>query len=539
MIYAPTPALSDGEDAMPWENPICFLIGPCFAATTIPDQDREITRDHVRQIGTDPRKATTEAHSAKEIAAVALAPRQRRCQDVLHLQGRGMRRLSWLLVTVLAACSPGPSEQVVSRAAVSTDELPPMRQFLSEAALRPTRPNSEIAQDFLDLAFRMESGRAVPMMTRFEGPVSVRVTGLVPPTLTGDLRALLTRLNAEAGIDIFMTGAPEAAITIEAIPRAELSRAVPRAACFVVPRISSWAEFKVARRTPQLDWTTLERRDRAAIFVPADAAPQEIRDCLHEELAQALGPLNDLYRLPDSVFNDDNIHAVLTGFDMLILRAYYAPELRNGMTRGEVAARLPAVLSRLNPAGERAGGRPVNDTSRDWVNAIETALTTSATPVARRQAIATAINLSNAFGWSGPRHGFAHYAYGRLYMGHDSDLALQAFLEADRTSAAAPETAIHRAHVAAQLAAFALRAGDPDQMLALIDPAIPVAMDHENAALLATLLMFRAEAMDLLGDPAGAEAIRLDSLGWGRYGFGSDEDVRARQREVAWLRPPD
>jgi len=34
-------------------------------------------------------------------------------------------------------------------------------------------------------------------------------------------------------------------------------------------------------------------------------SPQEVRDCLHEELAQALGPLNDLYRLPDSVFNDD------------------------------------------------------------------------------------------------------------------------------------------------------------------------------------------------------------------------------------------
>ena len=28
------------------------------------------------------------------------------------------------------------------------------------------------------------------------------------------------------------------------------------------------------------------------VFVPADASPQELRDCLHEELAQALGPLN-------------------------------------------------------------------------------------------------------------------------------------------------------------------------------------------------------------------------------------------------------
>ena len=70
-----------------------------------------------------------------------------------------------------------------------------------------------------------------------------------------------------------------------------------------------------------------------------------MRDCLHEELAQALGPLNDLYHLPDSVFNDDNIHTVLTGFDMLILRAAYAPELRTGMTREQVEAVSSRVCS--------------------------------------------------------------------------------------------------------------------------------------------------------------------------------------------------
>ncbi len=79
-----------------------------------------------------------------------------------------------------------------------------------------------------------------------------------------------------------------------------------------------------------------------AIFLPGDVSPQETRDCLHEEMAQALGPLNDLYRLGDSVFNDDNFHTVLTGFDMLVLRTYYAPDLRSGMTaragRGPAAA---------------------------------------------------------------------------------------------------------------------------------------------------------------------------------------------------------
>ena len=108
------------------------------------------------------------------------------------------------------------------------------------------------------------------------------------------------------------------------------------------------------------------------IFLPNDASPQEARDCLHEELAQAIGPLNDLYRLPDSVFNDDNVHTVLTGFDMLILRAYYAPELRSGMTRAQVAAKLPAILSRYNPAGDNLSPVHASETPRAWINAIQT-----------------------------------------------------------------------------------------------------------------------------------------------------------------------
>ena len=41
-----------------------------------------------------------------------------------------------------------------------------------------------------------------------------------------------------------------------------------------------------------------------------------MRDCLNEEITQALGPANDLYRLPDSIWNDDNFHGMATPFDM-------------------------------------------------------------------------------------------------------------------------------------------------------------------------------------------------------------------------------
>jgi hypothetical protein len=74
-------------------------------------------------------------------------------------------------------------------------------------------------------------------------------------------------------------------------------------------------------------------------------------------------------------------------------------------------------------------------------------------------------------------------------------------------------------------------------VLRLTDASIDVAARYQNAALLATLMMFKAEALDMQGDTAVADAIRLDSLGWARYGFGSDANVQARLDEIAALRP--
>ena len=450
-----------------------------------------------------------------------------------------MSRIAALTFAVLAACSPvsQPQQVAATRAAPIASVLPPIKTFAAVPVRTPSRSNTEISQDFLDLSFRMESGRLIPFMTRFEGPINVRVQGEVSQSLLTDLDQLLSRLRREANINIDMSEAAQPQIIIQAIPRRTLNAAVPRAACFVVPRISSWDEFLKTRQTQTVDWTTLTRRDRAIMFVPSDVAPQEIRDCLHEELAQALGPLNDLYRLPDSVFNDDNIHNVLTSFDMLVLKAYYSPELSNGMTRGQVAAKLPALLGRLNPSGNHANRFPENDTNRDWIDSVQTALSGAATPSRRRAAAQRAIQLGEAFGWGGTREAFAHYAHGRLQVGNNSELALASFNTADQIYRATPSTQIHAAHIAVQRAAFALRAGDAEAVLALTNNGIPLAREHQNAALLSTLMMFKAEALRLQGNTVEADAVLMDSLGWARYGFGQDVFVQARLNEIRALRP--
>lgn len=448
-----------------------------------------------------------------------------------------MSRITALAFAILAACSPVPQQAQATRIAPIASTLPPVKTFAATPVRTPSRANTEISQDFLDLSFRMESGRQIPFMTRFEGPINVAVQGDATQSLISDLDQLLSRLRREANINIARSDAPNPEIIVQAIPRSVLNGAVPRAACFVVPRISSWDEFLRVRQTQTVDWTTLTRRDRAIMFVPSDVAPQEIRDCLHEELAQALGPLNDLYRLPDSVFNDDNIHNVLTSFDMLVLKAYYSPELANGMTRPEVAARLPGLLTRLNPEGDRVRRIPDDDTSRDWIASVQTALSGAATPSRRRAAAQRAIQLGEAFGWGGTREAFAHYAHGRLQVGNDAELALASFNIADQIYRANPSTQIHAAHIAVQRAAFALRAGDAEAVLRLANGGIPLAREHQNAALLATLMMFKAEALRIQGNTVEAEAVLMDSLGWARYGFGQDIYVQSRLSEIRALRP--
>jgi hypothetical protein len=450
-------------------------------------------------------------------------------------------------LVALTACAPTTpnarlpiSTEVAERsAALLPSDTAPMNRFAAARAAAPVRSNAEIAADFLDLAFAMESGRPIARMTRFEGPIGIVADGATPPTLVPDLDALIARLRAEAGIDVTRVeaGDARARIFIETLPRARMQRVVPQAACFVVPRVGSWSEFRRARNSSDLDWTTLTGRDRVAVFIPFDVSPQEIRDCLHEEVAQALGPLNDLYRLPDSVFNDDNFHAVLTGFDMLILRAYYDPELANGMTREQVAARLPGVLARLNPGGARGGGGAARPTSRAWIDAMEAALGPGRSEAERIQSAERAVMIARNSGWQDTRLGFSFFALGRLTLSRDADRSVQAFQTAASIFERTVPGGIQAAHVDMQLAAFSLSAGRPDEALRLTGRALPAATEAQNAALLSTLQMIRAEALEDLGRSAEARAVRLDSLGWGRYGFGSNAAVGARLSEVAALSP--
>jgi hypothetical protein len=393
---------------------------------------------------------------------------------------------------------------------------------LSSASYPAASASSPLSRDFMDLTFAMESGRGLDRFTRFEGPITVALTGNAPASAGRDLAELIGRLRSEAGIDIRAATGTGASITVEFASRSVLRRLAPQAACFVVPNVGSLAEYRRERGSDRVDWATVSERTRAAIFIPDDTSPQEVRDCLHEELAQAIGPLNDLYRLSDSVFNDDNFHSVLTGFDMQVLRLTYAPQLTSGMTRDEVARAL------FGQAGLVGEPQPAA-----WTAAIETALGRGGSLATRQAAASRALGAALGEGWQDARLAFSHFAVGRLSAGSDPDRAVQHFQAAAAVYARLPGSDIHLAHIDMQLAAIALAGGRAADAAGHADRAMPVVRAHANSALLATLMLIKAEAMERLGDTAAAAALRLDSQPYARYGFGPDSAVKARMRDIA------
>ncbi|WP_413718881.1 DUF2927 domain-containing protein [Silicimonas sp. MF1-12-2] len=442
--------------------------------------------------------------------------------------------LTLLGALALAACTTTET----SRRAGPEISLPPMKTFSAVSVRPPSKSNVQIARDFLDLTFRLENGEKMPRFTRFEGPVTVRVAGNPPASLGPDLDRLISRLRREAGIPISRVGGDgPASITIVPVSRAQIQSVAPSAACFVRPNVSSWEEYRARRNDPTTYWTELTERKRMAVFLPVDVSPQEIRDCLHEEISQALGPVNDLYRLPESIFNDDNFHTVLTGFDMLILRAFYDPALQNGMREPEVAARLPTILNRLNPSGRRGGTSDATTEFAAWQNEIGTATMPRTSRNRRIAAAERAVSLARQFGPNDSRLAFSYYILGRLSLSNAPETALAAFLEAGRIYQSRPDTAIQEAHVAMQVAAFQLSAGRAEVAINLVDQSLDAVNEAEHAALLSLLLMVKAEALVLLDRDWDARRVQDEALAWARYGFGSEKEVRERAAEIRAISP--
>jgi len=446
-----------------------------------------------------------------------------------------MKHFLFIVLFLLCSCIQMPQDDIVSRANTRWQDSLFRNPF--PAPNLPVLPNSnaDLARDFLDLSFSLESGRALPMLTRFEGPISVHLSEHAAESLPSDLNRLIRRLRTEAGLEIFLTQSKAANITIQSVSRAQLRKALPNAACFVVPNVNSLRDFQLRRNSKAASWPHQTERHKVMIFLPSDATPQEVRDCLHEEFAQALGPLNDLYRLPNSVFNDDNVHTVLTSFDMLILKITYASDLHSGMSRTQVQDRLPAILNKINPRGISRSPNNLKPTPRVWINLIQTSFSPDISISRRHSAARQSVSVAQTNGWHDHRLGLSYFSLALITQSQDIKKSESLFKAAMENFRRNPQSRLHRAYTASHLASYALIDNRPQYALDMVEPNIKIAWEFENATLLATLLLLKAEALDNLGRGDEARSVRLDSSHLAGYGFGSGRAWNTKRRAISEL----
>lgn len=230
----------------------------------------------------------------------------------------------------------------------------------------------QLAENFIAIAFFDEfgsrNGELVATGTenrlhRWDGPIRVRIDfGPTVPSAqrTKDRAAIagyLHRLSALTGLPISI-GAQGANFAVMILNAGERQASGPAILAFA-PEAEPAALRSVTQMGKETYCTVLGFAPRqSAVYSRAVAVirgelPDEMRMlCVHEELSQGLGLVNDSPRARPSIFNDNEEFALLTLQDELMLRILYDRRLRPGMTAAEARPIVETIATEL--AGSRS-----------------------------------------------------------------------------------------------------------------------------------------------------------------------------------------
>ena len=239
-----------------------------------------------------------------------------------------------------------------------TAALPPVEGYKAALPVGTTAfDNNDLTKLFVQLTTRLESGRDLNGLQRFEGPVNVGITGDGANIYRPFLREFLADIRANTGIDI-SAGPPPHNLLIRMVPGEEMLPG-SQVQCFILSSQPTWDEFET-----DPEWYNEEvvfhegPLTSVGIFIPDTLEPYKVRECISEEVTQALGTSNDLYGLATTIFNDDDAHTWPTKLDYLMLKVLYDPRLKSGLGKLETFGIAGKILDEVNPAGRGAPPLP-------------------------------------------------------------------------------------------------------------------------------------------------------------------------------------
>jgi hypothetical protein len=298
----------------------------------------------------------------------------------------------------------------------------------------------------------------------------------------------------------------------------------------LVPGDRAWADFRRApARHGGAAMLTMHRLPHATVFLPDDAPPAHVRRCLLEEIPQALGPVNDLSGLGQSIFNDDFGHLWPTRLDLLMLRVLYAPEMETGLGRPETRLRARALLDRINPAGRSAPPLPAPESplAAEWERLTDRVLRRGVAAEARRRAAADALAHAERALPGTAWHCRSLVLSGRLAARLDPETALSRLDAAARVCRAVHGAEDPRlARIRLSRAGVLLARGEAETALAALDGLEAPLAGHGLDEGLAAYYALRAQALGAAGRRAEARAAADRAEAWGAYALGRAAAVR-------------
>jgi hypothetical protein len=231
--------------------------------------------------------------------------------------------------------------------------------------------NGSLADLFVRLTHGLETGSFRKVLQRFEEPVNVGITGPGSQDYVPFLQTFLEEIRREAQVPISLGARPHN-LLIQFVPGEEF---LPEMAnqCMVVFGQPDWQTLRADPRPFGGEATRrIDRQTEMSVLIPDTVEPYKVRECLLEEVTQALGTANDLYGVASTIFNDDNAHSWPTRLDYLMLKILYHPEMHSGLTREETRRRALKLLEELNPDGRNAPPLPPIQQTRflQWRRAL-------------------------------------------------------------------------------------------------------------------------------------------------------------------------
>ena len=215
------------------------------------------------------------------------------------------------------------------------------------AAERKDFTDEQIKDGFFKIAFNAELQLGAPAerVRKFDEPVRIFLDSKSSIDRRPEIAAIVADIRAHVNhLDVAVTPDREAAnFVVRLVAAHDLDRTIR----------SLYGRDKAKRIQQALNPQCLSgigkdqryRIRRAEVILPVDAGDFTFYDCAYEELLQALGAINDDRSVPWTMFNDDVQMGFFDVYDQYLLNILYDPRLRPGMTKQEVNALLPEVVS--------------------------------------------------------------------------------------------------------------------------------------------------------------------------------------------------